>query len=64
MKKRILCFGDSLTWGDDPAMVGHRLEHRWPVAMQGALGPDYVVVEEGQCGRSIATDDPAEGSAG
>ena len=61
MKKRILCFGDSLTWGDDPAMVGHRLDDRWPVTLQKVLGTDYVVIEEGQCGRNIATDDPAEG---
>lgn len=61
IKSRILCFGDSLTWGDDPAMVGHRLPRRWPVALQNALGPGYVVIEEGQCGRNIATDDPPEG---
>ena len=58
---RILCFGDSLTWGDDPACVGHRLPHRWPVSLQDALGPGYVIIEEGQCGRNIATDDPPEG---
>ena len=61
MTKRILCFGDSLTWGDDPAQVGHRLEHRWPVTLQNELGPEYTVIEEGQCGRNIATDDAPEG---
>lgn len=61
VKPRILCFGDSLTWGDDPACAGNRLPHRWPVSLQASLGPGYVVVEEGQCGRNIATDDPAEG---
>ena len=61
IKPRILCFGDSLTWGDDPACVGHRLPHRWPLSLQAALGPGYTVIEEGQCGRNIATDDPAEG---
>lgn len=61
LKKRILCFGDSLTWGDDPAQVGHRLAQRWPVTLQKALGSGYAVIEEGQCGRTIATDDPAEG---
>lgn len=60
MKKRILCFGDSLTWGADPASDA-RLEARWPVVLQEALGPDYAVIEEGQGGRNIATDDPPEG---
>ena len=61
IKYRILCFGDSLTWGDDPAQSGHRLPHRWPVTLQDALGPGYTIIEEGQCGRNIATDDPPEG---
>ena len=60
MKKRILCFGDSLTWGFSPALDG-RLEIRWPMVLQACLGPDYTILEEGQCGRNIATDDPAEG---
>ncbi len=61
IKYRILCFGDSLTWGDDPACVGHRLPHRWPVSLQAALGLGFTVIEEGQCGRNIATDDIPEG---
>ena len=61
IKPRILCFGDSLTWGDDPGCVGHRLPHRWPLSLQAALGPGYTVIEEGQCGRNIATDDIPEG---
>ena len=61
LSPRILCFGDSLTWGDDPGCVGHRLPHRWPLSLQAALGPGYTVIEEGQCGRNIATDDIPEG---
>ena len=60
MKKRILCFGDSLTWGSDPC-GGPRLEERWPMTLQALLGDGYTVIEEGQGGRTIATDDPAEG---
>ena len=60
MKKRILCFGDSLTWGSDPN-GGPRLEERWPMTLQALLGDGYTVIEEGQGGRTIATDDPAEG---
>ena len=61
LKTENLCFGDSLTWGDDPASVGHRLPGRWPVVLQETLGPGYIVIEEGQCGRNIATDNPPEG---
>jgi len=60
MKSRILCFGDSLTWGSDPA-GGPRLSVRWPRVLQYALGPGYEIIEEGQGGRNIATDDIPEG---
>ena len=61
-KKRVLCFGDSLTWGYDPNNRVRLLEDsRWPMVMQSVLGDDYVVIEEGQNGRTIATDDPTEG---
>ena len=60
MKKRIICFGDSLTWGADPA-GGPRLEDRWPLVLQAELGDGYTVIEEGQGGRTIGTDDPVEG---
>ena len=58
-KYRILCFGDSLTWGSDPA-GGPRLPTRWPRVLQYTLGPGYEVIEEGQGGRNIATDDIPE----
>ena len=61
-KKHILCFGDSLTWGYDPVnKVRFAESSRWPMVMQSALGEGYAVIEEGQNGRTIATDDPAEG---
>lgn len=62
MKKRILCFGDSLTWGADPSDIARfDEEDRWPMVLQNELGDEYQIIEEGQCGRTIATDDPAEG---
>ena len=62
MKKRILCFGDSLTWGYDPVTCERFDEDtRWPCVLQNVLGPDYAVIEEGQNGRTIATDDPTKG---
>ena len=61
-QKRILCFGDSLTFGHDPQTCGRLPENgRWPTVMQKRLGEGYKVIEEGQPGRTIATDDPAEG---
>ncbi len=61
-KKRILCFGDSLTWGYDPVKrVRFGEDSRWPTVLAARLGEGYTVIEEGQNGRTIATDDPAEG---
>ena len=60
--KRILCFGDSLTWGYDPdRAVRFAPEDRWTGVLAAKLGEGYTVIEEGQNGRTIATDDPAEG---
>ena len=62
MKRRILCFGDSLTWGYDPVTCERFDEEtRWPCVLQSLLGDDFAVVEEGQNGRTIATDDPTKG---
>ena len=60
--KRILCFGDSLTWGYDPTnRVRFEPENRWTGVLAKMLGDGFTVIEEGQNGRTIATDDPAEG---
>ncbi|WP_026659446.1 SGNH/GDSL hydrolase family protein [Butyrivibrio sp. AC2005] len=61
-RKRILCFGDSLTWGYDPEKRTRIDENRrWTGVLQALLGDSYKVIEEGHNGRTIATDDPAEG---
>ncbi len=59
---RIVCFGDSLTWGDDP-VTRERIEeeNRWTGVLSRLLGDRFQILEEGQNGRTIATDDPAEG---
>ena len=60
--KRIVCFGDSLTWGYDPEnRIRFSEEIRWTQVLQKKLGAEYTVIEEGQNGRTIATEDPAEG---
>lgn len=65
MKKHILCLGDSNTHGycADPADCadgGNRFneEERWPCRLQAALGPDYLVTEEGLSGRTTVFPDP------
>ena len=59
--KRILCFGDSNTYGTRPN--GGRFDEntRWPMRLQALLGPGYTVVEEGFGGRTTVFDDPVEG---
>ncbi len=61
MKRRILCFGDSNTFGSRP--TGGRFdEHtRWPMRMAELLGDNYTVIEEGFGGRTTVFDDPVEG---
>lgn len=56
--KRILCFGDSNTWGNIPG-VGTRypLEVRWPGVAAKLLGKEYVILEEGLNGRTTVFDD-------
>ena len=60
-KKRIVCFGDSNTWGYDPVTrLRYDADTRWPMRMQKILGDGYQVIEEGQNGRTIACEDPWE----
>jgi lysophospholipase L1-like esterase len=62
--KTILCFGDSNTWGFDPASITashprrHPLERRWTGVLARELGAGYRVIEEGQNGRTTVHDDP------
>ena len=45
-KKRIVCFGDSNTWGYDPVTgLRYDTDTRWPMRMQQLLGADYQVIE-------------------
>ena len=60
--KKIICFGDSNTYGYNPANGGRFDENtRWPKLLQKHLGSDYEIFEEGQNGRTIANEDPWEG---
>lgn len=61
IKKRILCYGDSNTWGYMPE-IGARYEEdlRYPGILAAALGQEYRVVEEGLSGRTTVFSDRME----
>lgn len=59
MKKTIVCYGDSNTWGYTPG-TGARFDEntRWTGRMQTLLGEDFRVVECGMNARTTSFDDP------
>lgn len=62
MKKRIMCFGDSNTWGAVPFEgTRHPEDVRWTGILKKELGEGYTVIEEGYNGRVSVHDDPVEG---
>lgn len=64
--KRVLCYGDSNTWGLNPTkkdpLTGKYTRHdehvRWAGVMRDLLGQDYFVWEAGLNGRTTVFDDP------
>ncbi|MGE2837109.1 SGNH/GDSL hydrolase family protein [Mycobacterium sp. SMC-4] len=63
--KRILCFGDSLTWGWVPVADGMPTERfpadvRWTGVLADRLGDGFEVVEEGLSARTTNLDDPTD----
>lgn len=62
MQKRILCYGDSNTWGAIPnESERYPDDVRWTGVLQNELGNTYKVIEEGYNGRTTVHDDPIEG---
>ena len=57
--KRVLCYGDSNTWGFIPA-TGERYPEtvRWTGLLQTMLGANHQIVEEGLNGRTTVWEDP------
>ena len=57
---KVLCYGDSNTWGRDPHGKGIRypVNVRWTGLLQSKLGHDYDIIEEGLGGRTTVIDDP------
>jgi lysophospholipase L1-like esterase len=63
--KRILCFGDSLTWGWVPVADGMPTERyapqqRWTGVLADRLGEGYAIIEEGLSARTTSVDDPTD----
>ena len=64
-ERRILCFGDSLTWGWIPRAPPVPTERypphvRWPGVLAEHLGPGHSVVEEALSARTTTADDPTD----
>jgi lysophospholipase L1-like esterase len=60
--RRVLCFGDSNTWGFVPVPVPpssrYDRDKRWPQVMAAALGGNVEVIEEALNGRTTDAPDP------
>jgi lysophospholipase L1-like esterase len=64
-EKRIMCFGDSLTWGWVPVIEGapttrYSADVRWTGLLQKDLGEGHIIIEEGLSGRTTSLDDPTD----
>ena len=59
MRKEILCFGDSNTWGYTPGTgVRYAPDVRWTGVMAQVLGENYHIIEDGLNGRTTSFDFP------
>lgn len=64
-KKRIMCFGDSLTWGWVPVLEGvpttrFAPDVRWTGVLANELGDSFEIIEEGLSARTTNLDDPTD----
>lgn len=64
-RKRILCFGDSLTWGWMPVAevvptTRYAYAERWTGVLASHLGDGFEIIEEGLSGRTTDLDDPTD----
>ena len=63
---RILCYGDSNTWGYIPGTDHERYgtDERWTRLLQASLGNGFEVIEEGLNSRTLFSDDNRPGKEG
>ena len=66
MKKRILCFGDSNTWGYISGSDHERYSEniRYPKVLQKLLGSKFEIIEEGLNSRTLISEDKRPGKEG
>lgn len=64
--KRVLVFGDSISWGYMPGTKHQRyaVDTRWPGKLQLLLGDGYEIIEENLNSRAIENGDPRPGKEG
>ena len=61
----ILCFGDSNTWGYDPATQNRFPNNlRWTGVLQNLLGDNFNIIEEGLNGRTTNVNEREEHALG
>jgi lysophospholipase L1-like esterase len=61
-RRRVLCFGDSITWGFNPINQMRMDENeRWTGILGSGLGDEYAIIEEGLNSRTTVWDDPLHG---
>lgn len=59
MRKTVLCFGDSNTWGAVPGVDARFSKtERWTGILASMLSDECDLIEEGQSGRTTVHDDP------
>ena len=65
-KIRILCYGDSNTWGYIPGSGGLRYgdDERWTKLLARKLGKNFEVIEEGLNSRTLISEDKRQGKEG
>lgn len=60
--KKILCFGDSNTWGYKPHLGTRYSEtERWPTRLKTLLGEEWLLTENGQPGRTLCYEARSSG---
>jgi lysophospholipase L1-like esterase len=65
LPRTVLCYGDSNTYGHatvERPDGRYAPTERWPGVLGAALGPGWMVIEEGLGGRTTVSDDPIEGA--
>lgn len=65
-KIRILCYGDSNTWGfvSGTAHQRYGVSERWTSILSELLGNEFEVIEEGLNSRTLTSDDVRPGKVG